>query len=325
MTRLRQPIRALLGVAEVLMRFGLAPTTVAQAAAPVAERQLNKPPWWMTKPGDRTVQTWERELEGRCGPVKVRGYVPAGLRPGSPVIVYLHGGGFVLGGLDGCDYLTRGLASRTGFLVVSVEYRLAPDCPFPGPLEDCQDALRWVVETRPDGIDPSRIAVAGDSAGGNLTAALALLSRDSGGPHIAHQTLVYPFTDGTLSSDDWDLRARGGVDRKAGEQMVAWYAPNHPANEPLVSVLHADHRGLPPALVITAEHDVLRADGIRYAEALLRDGVPVVHRDYDGLPHGFLSMPRLTRESDRCLDLIAAEIRTALHDVTVSVADDAAS
>ena len=312
MTRLQQPLRSLLGLADALIRLRLAPSTMALAGRPVAERQLSKPLFWMTRRGDRSVRTWEHELPGRGGPVRVRVYVPPGSRPGQPVIVYLHGGGFVFGGLDGCDYITRGLASRTGFPVVSVEYRLAPDCPFPGPLEDCQDALRWVVDACPEGIDPSRIALAGDSAGGNLTAALTLLNRDTERAEIRHQTLVYPFTDGTLASTDWDTRAMGGVDRKAGEQMMAWYAPNHPADEPLVSVLHADHHDLPPALVVTAEHDVLRGDGHRYAEALGRAGVPVEHREYDGLPHGFLSLPRLTKEADRCLDLIADRMRLAL-------------
>jgi acetyl esterase len=312
MTRLRQPIRALLALSNGLVRLGLAPSPIQQVTEPVVKRQLSKPPAWMTRPGDRTIRTREHELDGRCGPITVRVYVRPGTQPGSPVIVYLHGGGFVLGGLDGCDYITRGLAARTGFPVVSVEYRLAPDCPFPGPLEDCQDALQWVVDTRPEGIDPTRIALGGDSAGGNLTAALALLIRDSGGPEIRHQTLVYPFTDGTLSSTDWDTRAMGGVDRSAGQQMMAWYAPNHPADEPLVSVLHADHAGLPTALVITAEHDVLRSDGLRYAQALRNAGVSVVERDFEGLPHGFLSMPRLTKDADRCLDLIAQEMCAAL-------------
>ena len=312
MTRLQQPLRSLLGLADLLIRLRLAPSTMALAGKPVAERQLRKPLFWMTKPGDRSVRTWEHELQGRCGPLRVRVYVRPGTPQGQPVIVYLHGGGFVFGGLNGCDYITRGLASRTGFPVVSVEYRLAPDCPFPGPLEDCHDALRWVVDARPEGIDPSRIALAGDSAGGNLTAALTLLNRDTEGPEIRHQTLVYPFTDGTLSSTDWDTRAMGGVDRKAGEQMMAWYAPNHPADEPLVSVLHADHRGVPPALVVTAEHDVLRTDGIRYANALRDAGVPVEHREYDGLPHGFLSLPRLTKDADRCLDVIAEHMMLAL-------------
>jgi len=243
--------------------------------------------------------------------LRLRVHRPTGAQAG-PAVLYVHGGGFVLGGLDACDYITRGLCSRTGYPVVSVEYRVAPECPFPAALEDCRDVLQWMVDTRPLGLDPSRIAVAGDSAGGNLSAALTLLTRDDGGPRLRHQTLVYPFTDGTLASTDWEEHAMAGVDRSRGEQMVRWYAPHHPADEPLMSVLHAEHHGLPPALVITAEHDVLRSDGSRYAQKLAAAGVPVLHRDYEGVPHGFLGMPRLTSESDRCLDLIATEITAAL-------------
>jgi acetyl esterase len=311
-------LRLLLGLSDLLARVGVAPSLLAQATAPVAERQAVKVPVWMGRPGDRSLEVALEEVPGRGGPVRVRTYRRAGTPAGSAGILYVHGGGFVLGGLDACDAIVRGLCARTGFPVVSVEYRLAPECPFPGPLEDCRDALQWMVDERPHGIDPARIAVAGDSAGGNLSAALALLTRDDGGPQLRHQTLVYPFTDGTLSSSDWDTRAMAGVDRSAGEQMMRWYAPAHAPDEPLVSVLHADHAGLPPALVITAEHDVLRADGRAYAEKLAEAGVAVLHHDVEGVPHGFLGMGRLTREADRVLDLIASEIAAAVEGLTPS-------
>lgn len=313
MSKLRQPFRALFAVTEFLLRHGIGPTPMSAAGKPVATRQLSKPPFWMTRPGDRSIRTYERTLDGRCGPLRVRLSVRPGQQAGSPAIVYLHGGGFVMGGLDGCDYITRGLAARTGYPVVSVEYRLAPDCPHPGPLEDCEDALRWVAETRPEGIDPTRIAVAGDSAGGNLTAALALLVRGNGGPVISHQSLIYPFTDGSISSSDWDTYRGGGINRAAGLSMMRLYAPDHAADEPLVSVLDApDLTGLPPALVITAEWDVLNTDGVRYTDRLRQAGVPVTYRNYEGIPHGFVTMPRLCKESDHALDLMAAEITAAL-------------
>jgi acetyl esterase len=305
-------LRLLLGTFEVLGKLHLAPSQAQQTAAPVAKRQASKAPFWMTRPGDRTLVVAEQQVPSRGGSLRVRTYSKPGTSDGSPAILFLLGGGFVLGGLDACDYLTRGLCSRTGFPVVSVEYRLAPECPFPGPLEDCRDVLQWMVDTRPFGLDSTRIAVAGDSAGGNLSAALALLTRDDGGPSLRHQTLIYPFTDGTLASADWETHAMLGIDRSSGEQMMRWYAPDHPVDEPLVSVLHAAHQDLPPALVITAEHDVLRSDGSRYAQKLAEAGVPVLHRDYEGVPHGFLGMPRLTPESDRCLDLVAREIAAAL-------------
>jgi acetyl esterase len=311
---LKQPFRAVLGLVDRLMRLGLNPSPLGAVSKPVVERQRSRPPFWMTRPGDRTVMTREEVVDGRGGPVTVRLYVPVGHQPGTPAILYLHGGGFVLGGLDGCDYISRGLASRTGLLVASVEYRLAPDTPFPGPLDDCEDALRWLVETCPEGVDGTRVAVGGDSAGGNLAAALALRVRDELGPRISHQTLMYPFLDGTISTPDWDTYAGGGVDRSAGVRMVELYAPHHSPTDPYVSPLHAaDLTGLPPALVITAQVDVLRGDGLAYVDRLVEAGVPTVHRDYPGVPHGFVTMPRLCREADQALDLVAAEMSQALH------------
>jgi acetyl esterase len=310
---LKQPYRGLFGLFAVLHRFGIGEAPSSQVAANAAKRQLNKPPFWMTRPGDRSIRTHTVLVEGRGGPVQVRVFTRPDVQPGGGAIVYLHGGGFVVGGLDGCDYITRGLASRSGLPVFSVEYRLAPETPHPGPLQDCEDALRWVVETCPEGIDPTRIAIAGDSAGGNLTAALCLLMRDTGGPAIAHQTLVYPFTDATISSPDWDTYGTPAADRAAGEQMVRWYAPDHAVDEPYVSVLHAPSlEDLPPALVITAEFDVLHTDGVRYAERLMEAGVRVLYRDYPGVPHGFVTMPRLSKDGDQALDLMAVELSKAL-------------
>lgn len=310
--RLHQPFRALEAALKVLERSGVGPSPDKLLALPVDQRKLFKQPFFARKPGDRTLVVYETRVNERVG---VRVYTRGSTLPGSPAILYIHGGGFVAGGPDDCDYITRGLASRTGFPVISVDYRLAPECPFPGALEDCADALEWVVETRPEGIDPDRIAIAGDSAGGNLTAALAIKTRDSNGPKIAHQTLIYPFTDGTLSSPDHDLHRRAFVDRATAQRMVQLYAPNHPADEPLVSVLLApDLSRLPPALVITASHDTLRSDGLRYAERLREAGVPVVQREFEGMPHAFLVMPRLCKESDEAIALISREISSALVD-----------
>jgi acetyl esterase len=314
MSGLRQPFRAVLGLAELLVKVGLSPSPLAMLDKPAEVRQLSKPPFWMTRKGDPRVTTREVLVEGRGGPVRVRLYVPVGHQAGTPAILYLHGGGFVLGGLDGCDYVTRGLAARTGLLVASVEYRLAPECAHPGPLEDCEDALGWLASEQPEGIDGTRVAVAGDSAGGNLAAALALRTRDLAGPRLVHQTLIYPFLDGTISSPSWTRHAGGGIDADAGRRMVSLYAPNHSATDPYLSPLHAtDLSGLPPALVITAEVDVLHHDATSYVERLVEAGVPTVHRDYSGVPHGFVTMPRLCRDSDLALDLIASEVSQAVY------------
>ncbi|MCU1593565.1 MAG: lipase [Frankiales bacterium] len=313
MSTVSQPFRTLLALTTLLARWGIGPKPMDVIKKSAAERQLSKPPTWMTRKGDPSIRTRNIHIQGRGGQVQIRVYTAPGNRPGNPGIVYLHGGAFVVGGLDGCDYITRGLASRTGFPVFSVEYRLAPETPHPGPLEDCEDALRWIVENAPEGIDPTRIAVGGDSAGGNLAAALTLLMRDLGGPAIAHQSLIYPFTDCSISSPDWDTYAGGGVDRDSGHLMVQMYAPNSPLTEPYVSVLDApDHSGLPPALVLTAEHDVLHSDGVSYASKLLEAGVPVVYRDFAKMPHGFLTMPRLCKAAEAALGLVAAEMTKAL-------------
>src|SRR4029453_19242922 len=145
------------------------------------------------------------------------------------------------------------------------------------------------------------------SAGANLAAALCIRTRDTGGPRIAHQTIVYPFTDSTLRSPDWDSGLMPGVDRATGEFMVRVYAGEENAMNPLVSILHANHRGLPPALVVSCEHDPLRTDGIKFAEALKSAGVATLHTHYDDMPHGYLLFPKLTRTADASLDEIARE------------------
>jgi len=149
--------------------------------------------------------------------------------------------------------------------------------------------------------------VGGESAGANLAAALCIQARDNDGPRIAHQTIVYPFTDTTLTSPDWDSGLMPGVDRATGEFMVRMYAGTENATNPLVSILHANHRGLPPALVVSCEHDPLRTDGIKFAEALKAAGVETLHTHYDDMPHGYLLFPKLTRTADDSLDEIARE------------------
>jgi acetyl esterase len=158
----------------------------------------------------------------------------------------------------------------------------------------------------PGGLDPQRIAVGGESAGGNLTVALCLYARDNGGPAIAHQSVYYPFTDTSLTSPDWDNGLMPGVDRKAGQLMVQVYGGDDPHN-PLVNVLGADLRGLPPATVITCGHDVLHTDGVRLAEALRAADVETLHTHYDDMPHGFLMFSRLTSRADQSMDEMARE------------------
>src|ERR1700760_2624671 len=159
----------------------------------------------------------------------------------------------------------------------------------------------------PGGLAPARIAGGGESAGGNLTVALCLYARDQHGPAISHQSVYYPFTDTSLSSADWDSGLMPGANRRAGELMVRLYAGHDPGN-PLVNLLGADLRGLPPATVVTCGHDVLHSDGVRLAEAFRAAGVETRHTHHDDMPHGFLMLSRLTTRPDESMDEMAREV-----------------
>jgi acetyl esterase len=287
------------------VKLGLAPDPAKALAKPHDERLKRLPAGFMVKPGP-AVDTEDVLVEGRHGPIPARVYTRPGSKPGTPAMLFIHGGAFIEGGVDFCDNVQRGLAQRTGYVVVGLSYRLAPEHPFPAGLHDCADVLQWMHDTRPGGLDPQRIAVGGESAGGNLTVALCLYARDHDGPVITHQSVYYPFTDTSLTAPDWDSGLMPGVDRKAGQAMVRLYGGDDPHN-PLVNVLGADLRGLPPATVITCGHDVLHTDGVRLVEALRAAGVETLHTHHDDMPHGFLMFSRLTRRADDSMDEMARE------------------
>jgi acetyl esterase len=238
--------------------------------------------------------------------VPVRVFRPAGDE--TTAVVYLHGGGWVLGDLDSHDPLCRTLAARSGAAVVAVDYRLAPEHPYPAAPEDAWTATRWTSDRF------ERIAVAGDSAGGNLSAAVSLRARDAHLP-LALQVLIYPVTDHGCR---WPScrEARDGPGFRTSEMEWFWeqyLTDTERAGEPDCCPLRApDHAGLAPALVITAEYDPLRDEGEAYARVLQEAGVRVTLRRYDGLIHGFLRMPTVTRRADEALTLIAGVVRDAL-------------
>ena len=234
-----------------------------------------------------------RTVPGPAGQIPVRIYTPVGTAP-FPVLVYFHGGGWVIGNLDTHDGICRSLANRVGCLVVSVDYRLAPEHPFPAAPEDCYAATRWLAEHAGSlGGDKGRIAVGGDSAGGNLAAVVALMARDRGGPKLAFQLLVYPATDTDFETRSYRENSEGYFLTRA-DMVWFWnhYAPrDEDRRNPYAAPLRAASlRGLPPALVITAEFDPLRDDGNAYAARLREDGVPVRLSQQDGLIHGFFQM-----------------------------------
>ncbi|PXX58472.1 acetyl esterase [Nocardia tenerifensis] len=244
------------------------------------------------------------------GAILARRYRPDGTPSGdfAPAVVYLHGGGFVLGTLNGADELCRAIAAGSGWTVVSLEYRLAPENPYPAALHDCVDAFAWLIRNASElGIDPDRIAIAGDSAGGNLAAALCLHRRDAGLTLPRTQILAYPAVDDTFTTPAWTEFADAPLLSAADAQWLweQYVGPNHPGGDQLAAPLRAATlRDLPPALIITAEVDPLRDDSEAYAARLWRDGVRVTLTRYSGVFHGFLSEVALFPQANHAIDEI---------------------
>lgn len=257
-------------------------------------------------------------IAGPAGDVPIRVYRP--LLDGSvPTVLFFHGGGFVIGDLDTHDDHARLVCARVGAVVVSVDYRLAPENPFPAGLEDCIAATRWVAaHIEQFGGDADRLAVAGDSAGGNLAAAVALAARD-GGPRLAAQLLLYPGIDFRDGDDRHPSRLENGDGLFLTAEDMRWFRDHYlpdeaAASDPRASVLLAeDLTGLPAAVVGTGEYDPLRDEGEAYALALAQAGVKVVQRRYDGLIHGFFGMGTFSPAAAAATDDLCAELRTLLR------------
>lgn len=253
----------------------------------------------------------ERRIPGPAGQIPVRVYTPAAAPP-LPLLVYFHGGGWVLGGLETHDGTCRELASGTGCVVVSIDYRLAPEHKFPAAADDCFAATQWVAAHARDlGGDATRLAVGGDSAGGNLAAVVAQMGRDRGGPPIVFQLLIYPATVAAFDTPSYRDNAEGYL-LTTGDMRWFW---NHylngtaDAENPYASPLRAKSlAGLPPALVVTAEFDPLRDEGEQYARRLEAAGVPTRSTRYQGMIHGFFGMTSL-------IDKAKAAVREACGDL----------
>lgn len=251
-------------------------------------------------------------LPGRAGDVPLRLYVPEGEGP-FPGLVFLHGGGWVLGDLETHDHVCRDLAAQAGCVVASIHYRLAPEHRFPAALDDSVDAFGWMVEEAAAlGVDPARIAIGGDSAGGNLAAAACLVLRDRGGPVPLAQLLIYPAVDFRADTPSMHRLAEGYLlTRPAIVEFGAHYlGEGGDVTDPGASPLLAgDHAGLPPAFVQTAEYDPLGDEGRLYHEALSAAGTDSRHQDYAGMLHGFIRMGARVDKAGEAIADAAAFLR----------------
>lgn len=262
---------------------------------PVVIRQLTDASVDLSQ-GEPVAEVENRTLPGPAGEIPVRIYTPEAPEGSAPFpgVVYFHGGGFVYCGLDTHDGTCRSLANAAGCVIVSVDYRLAPENKFPAAPEDCFAATRWVSENGAEiGVDPTRIAVAGDSAGGNLASVVALMARHRRGPALAFQLLVYPIANYAFDTDSYRENAEGYL---LTEKMMRAFWRHYLSDEaeaesPYASPLRAESlQGLPPAFVITAEFDPLRDEGEAYAKRLAEAGVAATAHRYSGMIHGFFSM-----------------------------------
>jgi acetyl esterase len=264
----------------------------------------------------RVARVEDRTILGPGGDLPLRVIAPVNREEGpTPVLVYYHGGGWVVGDLASHEGVCRALANASGAIVVSVGYRLAPEHRFPAAADDAYAALAWFAEYAGEvGGDPTRLAVCGDSAGGNLAAAAALMARDRGGPALALQVLAYPILDCDFESESYRLFAEGCLLTRS-EMLWYWdqYVPDvNRRLEPYASPLRAaDLSGLAPALVLTAGYDVLRDEGERYAERLRDSGTPATHVRYGGMIHGFLRRYPFFDRGREAVDEIAGALRGA--------------
>jgi acetyl esterase len=262
---------------------------------------------------DERAETEDRTIPGLGGDIPLRIYRPKSDQP-LPILVYFHGGGWVIGNIETHDATCQQLATLVPAVVVSVDYRLAPEHPYPAAVEDCVAATAWAHEHASElGADASRLAVAGDSAGGNLAAVVSLKARDAGGPPISFQLLIYPATDLTRSSASHVENGEGYLlTTDSMDWFLGHYVPEADRKSPDASPLFADTlAGLPPALVITAEFDPLRDEGEAYAERLRESGVEAKASRYDGMIHAFYGMDLLLPQATRALEESAAALRQA--------------
>jgi acetyl esterase len=253
-------------------------------------------------------------VQGAAGHLSARLYYPYATEA-PPVLIYFHGGGWVMGSIESADKPCRSLANAAGCVVVSVGYRLSPDTKYPGPAEDCYAATAWIADhVGALGGDPRWLGVSGDSAGANLAAAVTLMARDRGGPHLSYQVLIYPVTAPARASV-FESYAVNGQGYLLTSDSMRWFWDHYTstpadADEPYASPLRAENlSGLPPALVVTAEFDPLRDEGRAYAQRLKDAGVRVEALEYNGAIHGFLWMNGRLEQGREATAAIGSHLR----------------
>lgn len=304
-------------IAGLLEQMGAEPMPEFSSLSPEGARAFAKE--MFPDPEEPTEVGDIMELNITDDAIPIRVYVPEGSGP-YPTLVYFHGGGWVIGDLDTHDETCRVLSSEADCMVVSVDYRLAPEHKFPTPFQDCYAAFEWVIENAETmQIDTDNVFVGGDSAGGNLAAAVALRARDTDGPAIARQLLIYPVTDRNFDTPSYEENGEGGM---ISEDDMRWFWNHYLRDEidgknPYASPLQAQHLAdLPPATVTTCGLDPLRDEGAAYAERLREAGISVEHHNYDDCIHGIAQMVVEPMDLSRARELLndaAADLRTTIE------------
>ena len=288
-------------------------------AKPIEEirRQFNEEIAAIDKPGPEMKGTEDRAVDVGGAEVQVRWYIPSTLpeAKGNPILLFFHGGGWIQGNIETHDSMCRVLAHDGRSLVCSVDYRLAPENKFPVPLDDSYAATKWAHQNAATfGGDADKLAVGGDSAGGNLAAAISLKARDEGSMSIAYQLLLYPVTD--LASDTESKRrfSKGYWLDTLAFLIESYVAKQEDKTNPLASPLRAESfSGLPPSHIVTAGHDPLRDEGKEYATRLQEAGVAAKYECYESMIHGFVSIRSIVDEGERALQACATSLREAFR------------
>jgi acetyl esterase len=305
-------------VAALLERASRSPLPPYYDVPPAVARRLYRDSRAALTPDPPAVESVQLRLApGAASPVPVRHYRPKGAALGArlPALVYYHGGGWVIGDLDTHDVVCRTLANAASCAVFSVEYRKAPEAPFPAAVDDCFAATRWVAaEASALGVDARRLAVGGDSAGGNLAAVMTLLARDAGGPAIAFQLLIYPATDQQMGFPSVDRNGEGYLLTK---QAMCYFRGHYlPRSDDWLDwraspLLATSLAGLPPAYVLTAGYDPLVDEGQAYADRLARERVTTEYRNFPDMIHGFITMGRVLHTAGDALEDCARALRAS--------------